>query len=178
MASFGDHPLLPDSLESILVDESVSTIFLKAECKPRVKSGHISSLSLNELDLEVWDKPNLLTLSEDLSLIIDQNSTRSDCFVEIEREGCKVMQIGDLRVSCAWPPFSDAWEITVVRPVANLLLSDYKLDDELVNRLSNHHRGVFVVGKPGSGKTTFAQAIASYLDSEMGAMVKLSLIHI
>ena len=172
MASFGDHPLLPDSLESILVDESVSTIFLKAECKPRVKSGHISSLSLNELDLEVWDKPNLLTLSEDLSLIIDQNSTRSDCFIEIEREGCKVMQIGDLRVSCAWPPFSDAWEITVVRPVANLQLSDYKLDDELVNRLSNHHRGVFVVGKPGSGKTTFAQAIASYLDSEMGAMVK------
>jgi ATPase len=113
-----------------------------------------------------------LTLSEDLSLIIEQNPNRSDCFIEIEREGCKVMQIGDLRVSCAWPPFSDAWEITVVRPVANLQLSDYKLDDELVNRLSNHHRGVFVVGKPGSGKTTFAQAIASYLDSEMGAMVK------
>jgi ATPase len=129
-------------------------------------------LSLNELDLEVWDKPNLLTLSEDLSLIIEQNPNRSDCFIEIEREGCKVMQIGDLRISCAWPPFSDAWEITVVRPVANLQLSDYKLDDELVNRLSNHHRGVFVVGKPGSGKTTFAQAIASYLDSEMGAMVK------
>ena len=113
-----------------------------------------------------------MTLSEDLSLIIEQNPNRSDCFIEIEREGCKVMQIGDLRVSCAWPPFSDAWEITVVRPVANLQLSDYKLDDELVNRLSNHHRGVFVVGKPGSGKTTFAQAIASYLDSEMGAMVK------
>ena len=139
MASFGDHPLLPDSLESILVDESVSTIFLKAECKPRVKSGHISSLSLNELDLEVWDKPNLLTLSEDLSLIIEQNPNRSDCFIEIEREGCKVMQIGDLRISCAWPPFSDAWEITVVRPVANLQLSDYKLDDELVNRLSLIH---------------------------------------
>ena len=113
-----------------------------------------------------------MTLSEDLSLIIEQNPNRSDCFIEIEREGCKVMQIGDLRISCAWPPFSDAWEITVVRPVANLQLSDYKLDDELVNRLSNHHRGVFVVGKPGSGKTTFAQAIASYLDSEMGAMVK------
>ena len=172
MASFGDHPSLPESLESILTDESVSTIFLKAECKPRVKSGHISSLTLNELDLEKWNKPNLLDLSEELSLIVEQNSARSDCFIEIEREGCKVMQIGDLRVSCAWPPFSDAWEITVVRPVANLQLSDYELDKELVNRLSNHHRGIFVVGKPGSGKTTFAQAIASYLDSEMGAMVK------
>ena len=112
MASFGDHPQLPESLESILTDESVSTIFLKAECKPRVKSGHISSLTLNELDLEKWNKPNLLDLSEELSLIVEQNSARSDCFIEIEREGCKVMQIGDLRVSCAWPPFSDAWEIT------------------------------------------------------------------
>ena len=120
MASFGDHPLLPDSLESILADESVSTIFLKAECRPRVKSGHISSLTLNELDLDVWDKPKLVDLSEEISLIIEQNSSRSDCFIEIEREGCKVMQVGDLRVSCAWPPFSDAWEITVVRPVANL----------------------------------------------------------
>ena len=120
MASFGDHPLLPDSLESILADESVSTIFLKAECRPRVKSGHISSLTLNELDLDVWDKPKLVDLSEEISLIIEQNSSRSDCFIEIEREGCKVMQVGDLRVRCAWPPFSDAWEITVVRPVANL----------------------------------------------------------
>lgn len=172
MASFGDHPPLPEILEELLLDDSVSTVFLKAECKPRVKSGHISSLSLNELERELWDKPSLENLSDDLSLIIEQNSARSDCFIEIEREGCKVMQIGDLRVSCAWPPFSDAWEITVVRPVANLQLSDYKLDQELINRISNHHRGIFVVGKPGSGKTTFAQAIASYLDSEMGAMVK------
>ena len=127
MASFGDHPPLPEILEELLLDDSVSTVFLKAECKPRVKSGHISSLSLNELERELWDKPSLENLSDDLTLIIEQNSARSDCFIEIEREGCKVMQIGDLRVSCAWPPFSDAWEITVVRPVANLQLSDYKL---------------------------------------------------
>ncbi len=172
MASFGEHPPLPETLESLLLDDTVSTIFLKAECKPRVKSGHISSLTLNDLEKEPWDKPSLEDLSDDLSLIIEQNTSRSDCFIEIEREGCKVMQIGDLRVSCAWPPFADAWEITVVRPVANLKLSDYELDPELINRISNHHRGIFVVGKPGSGKTTFAQAIASYLDSDMGFMVK------
>ena len=159
MASFGDHPPLPEILEELLLDDSVSTVFLKAECKPRVKSGHISSLSLNELERELWDKPSLENLSDDLSLIIEQNSARSDCFIEIEREGCKVMQIGDLRVSCAWPPFSDAWEITVVRPVANLQLSDYKLDQELINRISNHHRGIFVVGKPGSGKTTLIKIL-------------------
>ncbi|HJO42602.1 MAG TPA: ATPase, T2SS/T4P/T4SS family, partial [Candidatus Thalassarchaeaceae archaeon] len=51
-------------------------------------------------------------------------------------------------------------------------LSDYELPDELIRRVSDHHRGIFVVGKPGSGKTTFAQAIAAHLDETVGAMVK------
>ena len=114
----------------------------------------------------------LESLAEDLASVVEQNDARSDCFIEIEREGCRIMQIGDLRVTCAWPPFSEAWEITVVRPVAHLKLSDYELNDELIRRLSDHHRGVFVVGKPGSGKTTFAQAIAAHLDESVGAMVK------
>ena len=41
-----------------------------------------------------------------------------------------------------------------------------------MDRLKDHHRGVFVVGRPGSGKTTFAQAIAAYLDSEVGAIIQ------
>ena len=172
MATFGDHPPLPEELEELLADETVSTVFLKAECPPRVKAGHISKLTLKELDADVWDKPALAGLAEELSMIIEQHDARSDCFVEMDREGCKILQIGDLRITCAWPPFSDAWEITVVRPVAHLKISDYDLQDELIRRLSDHHRGVFVVGKPGSGKTTFAQAIAGYLDEDIGAMVK------
>ena len=31
-----------------------------------------------------------------------------------------MIQLGDLRITSAWPPFSDAREITVVRPVAKL----------------------------------------------------------
>ena len=172
MAAFGDHPPLPDSLESLLADETASTVFLKADCPPRVKAGHISQLRLEEVEGDVWDKPMLESLAEDLASVVEQNDARSDCFIEIEREGCRIMQIGDLRVTCAWPPFSEAWEITVVRPVAHLKLSDYELNDELIRRLSDHHRGVFVVGKPGSGKTTFAQAIAAHLDESVGAMVK------
>ncbi|MDG1525673.1 MAG: ATPase, T2SS/T4P/T4SS family [Candidatus Thalassarchaeaceae archaeon] len=172
MATFGDHPPLPDSLESLLADETVSTLFLKAECPPRVKAGHITELRLEELESPAWDKPTLEAVADDLVTIIDQHAHRSDCFVEIEREGCRIIQAGDLRITCAWPPFSEAWEITVVRPVAHLNLADYELDPRLIKRLSDHHRGVFVVGKPGSGKTTFAQAIAAYLDEDIGAMVK------
>jgi len=172
MATFGDHPPLPSSLETLLEDETVSTLFLKADCPPRVKAGHITELRLENLELDVWDKPTLEALANELVDVINQNTHRSDCFIEIEREGCRILQAGDLRITCAWPPFSDAWELTVVRPVAHLSLSDYELDPRLIKRLSNHHRGVFVVGKPGSGKTTFAQAIAAYLDEEVGAMVK------
>ena len=153
-------------------DETTSTVFLKADCPPRAKRGHISELKLEDIGEKPWTKAKVSELSDQMLVLVEQHSERSDCFVEIEREGCRILQVGDLRVTCAWPPFSDAWEITVVRPVAYLSLSDYDIDPELKRRLSDHHRGVFVVGKPGSGKTTFAQAIAAYLDEEVGAMVK------
>jgi ATPase len=172
MARFGEHPDLPDALEALLADETASTVFLKADCRPRVKAGHISELLLQEVGEEKWSRNEVESLSEDLSTIVEDHQHRSDCFVEIERVGCRITQIGDLRVTCAWPPFSEAWEITVVRPVARLSLSEYELDSELVSRISDHHRGIFVVGKPGSGKTTFAQAIADHLDENVGAMVK------
>ena len=56
--------------------------------------------------------------------------------------------------------------------MAKLSLGDYDLDQRLIDRLRNHHRGVFICGRPGSGKTTLAQAIAEYLDTDVGAMVK------
>ena len=172
MASFGDHPLLPDELESLLSDDTTSTVFLKADCPPRVKCGHISEIRLVELEEDLWSKGQVESLASDLKEIVSENQDRSDCFVEIERVGCTILLIGDLRVTCASPPFSDAWEITVVRPVARLSLEDYELNQDLIERLSDHHRGVFVVGKPGSGKSTFATAIADHLDLEIGAMVK------
>ena len=173
MAKHGEHPELPSEVEQLL-EEDVHTIFLKADCPPRVKRGTIGQLKLIELDVEDgdWDNLKLESLQETLQTVVEENQHRSDCFLEINRKGCQVLQLGDLRVTCASPPFSDAREITVVRPVAKLSLSDYDLDPKIVERLSNHHRGVFICGRPGSGKTTLAQAIAEYLDDDIGAMVK------
>jgi ATPase len=119
-----------------------------------------------------WDTLRMESLQEELVGLVDEHRHRSDCFLEIDRKGCQVIQLGDLRISCAWPPFADAREITIVRPVAKLSLGDYELDQRLINRLADHHRGVFICGRPGSGKTTLAQAIAEYLDTDVGAMVK------
>ena len=139
MAAFGDHPSLPKELGEILEDETTSTVFLKADCPPRAKRGHISELKLEDIGKKPWTKAMVSELSDQMSVLVEQHSERSDCFVEIEREGCRILQVGDLRVTCAWPPFSDAWEITVVRPVAYLSLSDYDIDPELKRRLSDHH---------------------------------------
>jgi len=154
--------------------EDVHTVFLKADCPPRVKRGAIGSLRLVEVEesTTTWDTLHLEQAEEDLVAIVEENRHRSDCFLEIDRKGCRVLQLGDLRITSAWPPFSDAREITIVRPVAKLSLGDYDLDERLIERLRNHHRGVFICGRPGSGKTTLAQAIAEYLDTEVGALVK------
>ncbi len=154
--------------------DDVHTVFLKADCPPRVKRGDIGSLKLVEVEesTTTWDTLQLEQAEEDLVAIVEENRHRSDCFLEIDRKGCRVLQLGDLRITSAWPPFSDAREITIVRPVAKLSLGDYDLDERLIERLRNHHRGVFICGRPGSGKTTLAQAIAEYLDTDVGALVK------
>jgi ATPase len=154
--------------------DDVHTVFLKADCPPRVKRGAIGSLRLVEVEesTTAWDTLLLEQAEEDLMTIVEENRHRSDCFLEIDRKGCRVLQLGDLRITSAWPPFSDAREITIVRPVAKLSLGDYDLDERLIERLRNHHRGVFICGRPGSGKTTLAQAIAEYLDTDVGAVVK------
>ena len=172
MAKFGDHPTLPQPLEDLLM-EQVHTVFLKADCPPRIKQGSIGELRLIEVESDQnWDTLRMEALQEELVELVEGNRHRSDCFLEIDRKGCQVIQLGDLRISCAWPPFADAREITIVRPVAKLSLGDYELDERLIARLADHHRGVFICGRPGSGKTTLAQAIAEYLDTDIGAMVK------
>ena len=174
MATFSSHPELPEILENLL-ESDVHTLFLKADCPPRTKAGGIGNLRLADVegaDDGGWDTIRLESLQEEILGLIDENRDRSDCFLEIDRKGCQVIQLGDLRISCAWPPFADAREITIVRPVAKLSIGDYEIDPQLISRLSDHHRGVFICGRPGSGKTTLAQAIAEYLDEEVGAMVK------
>ena len=174
MATFSSHPDLPEILEN-LIEDDVHTLFLKADCPPRTKAGGIGNLRLADVegaDDGSWDTLRLESLQEEILNLVEENRDRSDCFLEIDRKGCQVIQLGDLRISCAWPPFADAREITIVRPVAKLSLSDYEIDPKLISRLSDHHRGVLICGRPGSGKTTLAQAIAEYLDEEVGAMVK------
>ena len=79
MATHGDHPALPSHLEDLLGDD-VHTVFLKADCPPRVKRGTIGSLALVEVDggAVVWDTLSLEQLEEELMEAVEAHRHRSD----------------------------------------------------------------------------------------------------
>ena len=58
-----------------------------------------------------------------------------------------------------YPPLSDGLEMTVVRPVKKTTIADYALNEETFDLLRNKAKGILVSGAPGSGKSTFVQAL-------------------
>ena len=87
--------------------------------------------------------------------IIENARIRHDGFIEIEREGSIIVQLGVYRIVICKPPFADGWEITAVRPIKQLNIEDYKLSDKLKARIEKAE-GILIAGAPGMGKSTFA----------------------
>ncbi|MCK4590054.1 MAG: Flp pilus assembly complex ATPase component TadA [Nanoarchaeota archaeon] len=98
--------------------------------------------------------------------IVESAKGRRDGFIEIERAGSTIVQLGDYRIVMTQPAFSDGREITAVRPVAKLDLKDYKLSDKLMKRLVEQADGMLIAGAPGHGKTTFGRALAEFYAGE------------
>ncbi|MCD6331544.1 MAG: Flp pilus assembly complex ATPase component TadA [Thermoplasmata archaeon] len=149
-------------------DEETMSVHLRQDCKPYVKKGKPGNFRVVELSDEKLTEKEL---SEITHQIIEYAKRDPDSFIEIERKGATVIQLRNMRIAIARQPFSDKFEITATRPIVKLSIDDYNLDEELKERLKNYHRGILVSGPPGSGKSTFAQAVAEYLYS-LGAIVK------
>jgi len=72
------------------------------------------------------------------------------------------VQYKNYRIVIVKPPVSDGLEITAVKPLKSFNLEDYKLPEKIVSRLKERASGVIIAGQVGSGKSTFAQALAEH----------------
>ncbi len=149
-------------------EPDIMSVHLKAGVRPYVKRGSLKDLRYEPAGRDTLSHKVLSRMSNE---IIEAARRDPKSFVEMERHGVTVVQLGPMRIVIARPPFSDAIEITVVRPVAHLKFEDYQLEEAVSNRLLDYGRGVLISGPPGSGKSTLAQAIAEWLSGK-GKVVK------
>src|SRR3990167_5933929 len=144
-------------------DETTMSVHLRENVQPYAKKGMPGKWELKELRKAVLKQEEIQDISRE---IIEDAKLRRDGFIEIEREGSTIVQLGKFRIVITRPAFSDGWEITAVRPVRTLSLEDYKLTEKLMKRIAEQAEGVLVAGSPGMGKTTFAQALAEFYASK------------
>ena len=158
----------PLSIEKFF-DENTMSIHLKENVVPMAKKGtpgHIDFVVLNE------KRYSYKELKEIVDEILDKAKSDPKTYLESEMEGSFVVQSREYRISIAYPPFSEALEITIVRPVANISLDEYHLSEKLLNRIRTSAEGILISGSPGAGKSTFVQAIAKYYSSKLNKVVK------
>ena len=161
-----------EEVTPLLLDEfftpDTMSVHLKENVPPMAKRGSIEAPHL----VKIRDTPMSEKEMRDIATeIIERAKSRMDGFIELERRGATVVQLGPLRVAIARPPFSDGIEITVVRPIATVRLDEYRFAEELKSRLVGPSKGIIIAGPPGSGKSTLAQGVAEFLLS-CGYIVK------
>lgn len=149
-------------------DDSTMSIHLRENVEPFAKRGLPGNWEFVQLSKEKLTREGLEAMAKE---IMDEALVRTDGFVEIERKGSSIVQLGRYRIVITKPPFSDGWEITAVKPIKILTIEDYKLSDKLRQRLESQAEGILIAGAPGMGKSTFAQALAMFYASR-GRIVK------
>jgi len=141
----------------LFTDDTISVHIIE-NTKVKRKRGKPGEWYLEEVD-KVYGNKDMEDL---IDKIIYVARNRRDSFIEEERKNSLIIQLGIFRIVIVKPPLSDSYEITIVKPSKILRLEDYNLNEKVIERLKEKSEGIIIVGKPGSGKTTFAQALAEY----------------
>lgn len=149
-------------------DRNTMSVHLKEGAPPIAKLGRPGRWSFKPLSERVLTRAEVEDLARE---IIEYASRTENAFIEIDRAGSTIVQLGDYRIVITRPPLSDGWEITAVRPIVKLRLEDYNLPEKLMKRLMERAEGILIAGAPGMGKTTFAQALAEFY-ARQGKVVK------
>jgi ATPase len=143
-------------------DDRTMSVHLRTGVVPKAKRGAVGEMKYEAVGDDPLTEQEVSEFANEI-----ENAARSspDGFVELSEPGMTIVQFREYRIAMSSPPFSDAREITAVRPVVKTELDDYEFAEELKDRLVDGSRGVLISGSPGAGKSTFAQAVAEFIDS-------------
>ena len=158
----------PDLAVEEYLDSETMSVHLRTGVRPMAKRGTIGEMAYEPIGEGILTESEMRTIADN---VINAARSETDGFVELSGDGMTIVQIRDMRIAVAEPPFSDGIEVTVVRPIVKTELDDYEKADALRDRFTEHQRGVLISGAPGAGKSTFAQAVAEFLD-DSGYVVK------
>lgn len=140
-------------------DKETMSIHLRENVLPHAKKGVPGNWSFVALKKKKLTRKEVRDMTHE---IIEEAEASKDGFIEIDRPGSTIVQLGLFRIVITRPPFADGWEITAVTPIKRMDLDEYTLSEKLMNRISQQAEGILIAGAPGHGKTTFAAALAKH----------------
>ncbi len=140
-------------------DDSTMSVHLKEGTLPMAKRGKPGEFQLVRTSEEKLTSAQITSIIKEVS---EASRVTGSGSIEISRSGATVIQYGNFRIAITRPPFSDGLEVTIVRPIVQLSLSDYDTSEKLMERLSGKAEGIVIAGPPGSGKSTLASSLAKF----------------
>lgn len=147
------------TIEKFFSRHGTLSVHLKEDCKPRAKIGLPGDFQLKEIGERELKRKELEMLIREA---VEYAKRKPRSYIEMDKQGATVIQVMDYRLTYTKPPLSEAAEATIVKPIVKLSLEDYNLSEKLRHRLSGEAEGILIAGPPGSGKSTFAAALADY----------------
>lgn len=172
--AMGLNVILEPPSRSIEIENSfkdgVMSLHLKEGLQPRVKRGQPGNWFFESISQESTSRDELEIIIADI-MAKTYERLGIDAFIEEDKPGATIIQLGEFRIVITRQPFSDGIEITITRPVLRKKMSDYNLPSAILKRLEEQAEGIIVAGPPGMGKSTFAQALAEHYNL-MGKVVK------
>ena len=152
-----------------LFDEHTMSVHLKENVVPMAKKGKPGHVDFVKIGTKPYSHTDILEIYYE---ILEKTRHDPKSYLESNKNGSKVIQFREYRISIAKPPFAEAFEITAVRPVANINLDEYNVSEKLMKRIKENAEGILVSGSPGAGKSTFVQGLAKYYAEDLNKVVK------
>ncbi|MHA2031547.1 MAG: hypothetical protein ACW99Q_19385 [Candidatus Kariarchaeaceae archaeon] len=125
------------------VYENTMSLHLRENLNPQVKHGRPGEWSLDPISDDILTRDYLEILTQEILQFADEEP---NAFIEDDQELVQVIQLQNYRIVITIPPFSDAYEITVVRPTIQRTLGEYELPDLLLQRLERRAEGILIAG--------------------------------